>query len=194
MKGRYLHYSDEELAFIKNGSKKKRKDLHRIFCNKFKRKDVSQNNLSALCKRRGWMTGRTGCFKKGNIPSPNAGAKGPNKTSFKKGNLPTNWRPVGSTRILKDGYIEIKVKEPNQWTLKHIAVWTGKNGEIPNGHCLVFKDGDKKNCDIHNLELLSRNANLQINILSHADDSKELKPVIRTLGKLIAKNYEISQT
>lgn len=194
MKGRQIKYSQEELAFIESNCTLPRGDLHRVFCTKFKRNDINLNNMNALYKRKNWMTGRTGCFKKGNIPHPDAHPKGPNKTSFKRGNLPHNWKPMGSTRISKDGYIEIKIEEPNKWQLKHIWVWLNENGEVPEDHCVSFKDGDKINCDPVNLELISRNTNLQINRLKQRTDPVELQPVTRTLGKLIAKNYEISQT
>ncbi len=37
---------------------------------------------------------------------------------FAKGNVPPNHRPVGSERISKDGYIEVKVAEPKQVEIK----------------------------------------------------------------------------
>ena len=42
---------------------------------------------------------------------------------FAKGNVPPNHRPVGSERISKDGYIEVKVAEPNKWRLKQRVVY-----------------------------------------------------------------------
>lgn len=190
MKGLQISYSLNELEFIKANRKMLRRDMHKAFCIKFKRDDINLVNLNALCKRKGWLTGRTGCFKKGNIPHPDAHPKGPNKTSFKKGNSPHNWKPVGSTRTTKDGYIEIKIEEPNKWAQKHILIWEDKRGKVRNGFCVSFKDGDKENCVMSNLELISRNANLQINRLKQPDEPLELRPVIRSLGKLVAKTLD----
>ncbi len=189
MKGQQIHYSKAELAFIKANSTLPRKELYRLFCIEFNRNDISQNNLSALCKRNDWLTGRTGCFEKGNIPSPLARPKGPNKTSFKKGNRPHNWRPVGSTRCV-DGYLEVKVAEPKTWEQKHVLVWEKENGKTPDGFCVVFIDSDKENIEPDNLELISRNENLQINRLRCFSEPKQIQPVVRTLGKLVAKIFD----
>lgn len=78
-------------------------------------------------------TGFTGYFPKGNIPF-NKGTKGimkANKTSYKKGNIPQTYKPVGTERITKDGYIEIKVKDPNVWKLKQRLIYEEHYGEIP---------------------------------------------------------------
>lgn len=76
-----------------------------------------------------------GQFEKGHIPI-NKGTKGMfnvggNRTSFKKGNIPQNHKPVGYERINVDGYIEIKTKEPNVFKLKHRVVYEEANGPIP---------------------------------------------------------------
>lgn len=110
-------------------------------------------------------TGFNGQFKKGNEPA-NKGKKGligANRTSFKKGNRPYNYKPVGSERITKDGYIEVKVADPNKWRLKHIIIWELENGKVPKGCALVFGDGNKNNLDINNLILVSRNQLLIMN-------------------------------
>lgn len=70
-------------------------------------------------------TGFNGRFEKGLIPH-NKGqkgvcAKGAEKGWFKKGQIPINHKPVGSERITKDGYIMLKVAEPNKWRLKHVV-------------------------------------------------------------------------
>lgn len=46
------------------------------------------------------------------------------KTMFRKGNIPANHKPIGYERINADGYIEVKVAEPNKFRLKHR--WFGK--------------------------------------------------------------------
>jgi hypothetical protein len=104
-------------------------------------------------------------FKKGHIPA-NKGKKGTGgwePTQFKKGHKPVNYRPVGSERINVDGYIEIKVADPNKWQPKHKVIWEQANGPIPKGHALVFGDSNKLNLDINNLILVSRKQLLILN-------------------------------
>uniref|UniRef100_A0A6M3LH54 Putative homing endonuclease n=1 Tax=viral metagenome TaxID=1070528 RepID=A0A6M3LH54_9ZZZZ len=103
-------------------------------------------------------------FKKGQI-SHNKGKHYPlvNSGQFNKGHIPKNHKPVGSKRLTKDGYYEIKISEPNRWEAFHRMVWQDINGEIPEGMIVVFKD-DKLNCDISNLEIISRKENLIRNL------------------------------
>lgn len=191
MRGRWIQYSKAELAFIKANCTLLRSELYRQFQERFERPDVSMVNINSLCKRRGWVTGRSGRFEKGHVPAANARPKGPNKTSFKKGQMPHNWKPVGSTRLSKDGYLEKKVKEPKTWRQVHVMEWEKANGKVPAGFCLRFKDGDKTNITLDNLELTSRNVNLQLNRLHYESQPDPLKPIVKTLGSLIAKAGEV---
>ena len=87
--------------------------------------------LGATCKRKGVLSGRTGCFKKKNKPW-NTGTKGrvkPNSGNFSTGHVPANVKPLGHTRVDKDGFINIKVAENNPYTgaatrykFKHVQV------------------------------------------------------------------------
>ena len=70
-----------------------------------------------------------GGFKKGMIPH-NKGKRMPPEvyqkcgpTMFKKGNIPPNHREVGSERINRDGYIEVKIAEPRTWRSKQRIIW-----------------------------------------------------------------------
>lgn len=105
-------------------------------------------------------------FRKGTIP-PNKGKKwdafmskrgqeGSRKTTFKKGNIPPNHKEVGYERITKDGYIEVKIQEPNVFKLKHRIIWEQHNGRIPKGIIIQFHDGNRRNCSIENLYMISR--------------------------------------
>lgn len=104
-----------------------------------------------------------GRFYKGQ-PSHNKGKKLPDDvyqrikaTMFKKGNVPKNHRPVGSERVNTDGYIEVKVAEPNKWRAKQRVVWEEMTGEkLTSNDVIIFLNGDKMNLSADNLYKLTR--------------------------------------
>lgn len=167
-------------------------DYHQQFCKIFNRTDVSKINLHSLRKRKGWKTGRTGQFKKGNIPHPNAKPKGPNKTSFKKGNRPHNWKPVGHERVNVEGYIEVKTAEPKTFELKHRVIWEQHNGPIPEEMLISFIDGNRQNCNINNLEMISKSENAFRNKMQINQYPQAIKPTIKQIAKLKEKIKEAS--
>ena len=127
-------------------------------------------------------------FKKGSVP-PNKGKKmSPEvyekvkETMFKKGHSPVNHREVGSERINVDGYIEIKVAEPNRWKLKHRIIWEQVNGEIPKGYNVQFKNHNPQDCRIENLYLICRADQIRTENSLVAKYPKEMQEVIRLKG------------
>jgi len=83
------------------------------------------------------------------------------ETRFKPGQRPHTWRPIGTERLTKEGYLERKVRDTcvtkNDYKPVHHIVWEeAGRGEIPPGHVLAFKDGNKRNFALENLELLTR--------------------------------------
>lgn len=99
-------------------------------------------------------------FVKGQAP-PNKGQKMSKivyekvkATMFKKGQRPVNWKPDGSERVDVDGYTLIKVN--GKFLLKHKYLWEQVNGPMPKGHAIVFKDGNRFNFNIENLECITR--------------------------------------
>ena len=206
MKGQSIAYSPEELAWIKAHSGQPRKDLHAAFQTRFDRTDVSKDAIKALCTRKGWKTGRSGRFVKGQV-SITKGMKmpfNPNsaRTQFKKGVLPHNHRGPGHERICpKDGYVTLIVAEQNPWTgaktrpvLKHRWLWEKANGPIPNGHVLKCLDGDKTNCDPENWELVSQSMLPRLAGGRHGkgydDHTPELRPTVLAIAKLEDKARE----
>lgn len=145
---------------------------------------ITTNQVKSFIKNNKLNTGRTGCFPKGNIPY-NKGEKGVGghlPTCFEKGNIPVNHRPVGSTRINKDGYMEVKVEEPRKWRAVHVVVWEKVNGPIPKGHVVIFGDKNKLNIDIGNLLLVSRAELAMLNKYNLIGSSTDLTKI----GILIA--------
>ncbi len=160
-------YIKEQIEFItKNVKGRSNKELTEMFNSKFEL-SLKVSQIKSFKKNRKLDSGLDGRFKPGHIPF-NKGikgvyAKGCEKTWFKKGSTPINHRPVESERITVDGYTEIKVGEPNKWRLKQQVIWERYNGNIPKGHSILFGDGNKRNFDIDNLILVSRQQLLIMN-------------------------------
>lgn len=118
----------------------------------------SESSVRTYCKNHGIYRTGPGVWNKGTkglIPAPVKG--------FKKGNIPHTRQPVGTETRDKDGYLVVKIADPNRWKRKHILIWEKHHGRLPPDHCLRFLDGDKNNCAIENLALVSRAANMRIN-------------------------------
>ncbi len=199
MKGRQIPYQPEELAWIVARKDWPRRDLHIEFVNFWKRDDVSFANFKGLCKRKGIMTGRTGCFEKGLVPA-NKGKKMPfnensARTRFQKRQIPQTYRGAGHERIDKrDGYVIIIVDEINPWTgaktrpvHKHRWLWERVNGPIPDGMRLKCLDGDKLNTDPSNWEAIPTAMAPRLNDRfgrRYDQAPAELKPTIMAIAKL----------
>lgn len=167
-------YTPEEIEFLKqNVPGRTLKEFQRLFNEKFNL-NVSEQSIENAKRRYNIKSGLTGGqFCKGHTPANKGkkwseymskeGQESSLRTTFKKGNIPHNHRPVGSERITKDGYIEIKVQEPNKWKLKHRMLYEKEYGVIPKGHKLIFADGNKLNLDLDNLILVSSSEELIMN-------------------------------
>ncbi|MGH8385514.1 MAG: HNH endonuclease signature motif containing protein [Pseudomonas sp.] len=104
------------------------------------------------------------------------------ETQFTSGRLPHNHVPIGTEVMASDGYMKIKVAEPNKWEWTHRRNWEAAHGAIPKGMVLVFKTADHSNCCVDNLELITRRELMSRNTIQRFPP--ELKQTIRLLGKL----------
>ena len=127
-------------------------------------------------------------FHKGLIP-PNKGKKlSPEQyarcapTMFKKGNRPATQVPVGTEVVTTDGYVKVKVADPNKWRLKHHMIWEEHNGPIPKGYNIQFKDRNPLNVAIDNLYIISRADQLKNENSLVARYPEDLQAVIRLRG------------
>lgn len=136
--------------------------------------------------------GQNGQFKKGMTPH-NKGKKLSDatkaklaKTMFKSGDRPHNTLPVGAESEDKDGYLIVKIAEPNVWRYKHHIAY----GEpVPKGHKVIFIDGNKRNFDKANLMLISNAELMNRNTMNRYQP--ELVQLLKTLSKLkkrVSKN------
>ena len=182
-------YSPEERAFMACFvPKHSYKEIAAAFTDKFGW-EISISQVKSYIGNHRLNTGRTGRFKKGQEP-PNKGVKGVcaagcERTWFKKGHIPKNHRSVGSERINVDGYIEVKVAEPNKWRLKHNVIWEECYGKIPENHVVLFLDGNKLNLDISNLKLIKRSELLIMNRYNLCNENAKVTEVATNLSRLI---------
>ena len=142
----------------------------------------------AACRlRRGDGVGKNHRFKPGTVP-PNKGLRRPGyapgrmaETQFKPG-ASLNKMALGSTRLI-DGYLYRKISEipkvpsARNWRLEHYLVWEAVNGPVPEGHALVFRDRDRSNIALENLELITRAELARRNSIHQLPE--DLKEVIR---------------
>ena len=200
MKGRAIRYTPSELHWIEARKAEPRRALHAAFVAEWGRDDVTFENFKALCTRKGWKTGRTGCFAKGTVP-PNKGRKGhcaagSEKGWFKKGTLSgraaAQIKPIGHERMAKGGYLERKINHDmpyrKRWRAVHLIEWEAAHGPIPEGHALKCRDGNKRNTHPTNWELVPRallprlaGAKKGIN---YDEAPPELRPALMATAKL----------
>jgi hypothetical protein len=134
---------------------------------------------------------RNCCFKKGSTP-PNKGKKHADymtpeqiektkKSRYKKGNVPFNVKYDGHERISVDGYVEIRISR-GVYKLKHRELWIKQNGSIPEDCIIIFKDGNKQNIVIENLQLITRAENMLRNSIQQYP--AELITTLKLVSKL----------
>lgn len=152
----------------------------------------------AACRlRRG--AGASTRFQKGHVPA-NKGLRrpgwGPGRmkaTQFKKGErrgvAVRLYKPIGTERVSKDGYLERKINDglPLQarWRAVHQLVWEAAHGPVPRSHAIVFKNGDKRDIRLDNLECVTRAALMMRNTVHNLP--KPLAQTVQLLGALRRK-------
>ena len=139
----------------------------------------------------GRLTGKEGnFFQKGHKPWC-TGMKGIRLTDgsnfFKHGHKPHHQKPIGSIVVSNRGFIFKKIDETGirkkDWAFLHVLVWEEHNGHVPENHLVIFKDGDKSNVVIGNLECISRKEHMLRN--SVINMPKELQQIIHLRGTLV---------
>jgi len=180
-----MKWTPEQIAYLREHySEKRNADLAQdLGCSTHA---VANKGFSLKLKKSREFIKATSCqFKKGMTPH-NKGKKLSDstkaklaKTMFKSGNRPHNALPVCAETQDKDGYVMVKIAEPNVWQYKHHVAY----GEpVPTGHKVIFLDGNKYNFGKDNLQLVS-NAELMNRNTMHRYPP-ELVQLLKTLSKL----------
>lgn len=116
-------------------------------------------------------------------------------TQFRPGMRPQTWVPIGTETLDKDGYLKRKVRDDappgmsrKNWVFVQRLVWEQHHGPIPPGHHVAFKNGDKTDIRIENLELLTQRAMMLRNTVQNLP--KELATLVQLRG---AVNRQINR-
>lgn len=122
-------------------------------------------------------------------------------TRFKKGQKPANTKPRDGVITIRQDHKDRNGKQYKwirvalgKWVPYHQHRWEQKNGKLPNGMCLWFKDGNTMNCSLRNLELITRAENLRRNRVNFLILPPEVRTASTLIKKLNKKIYGKEQT
>jgi hypothetical protein len=107
------------------------------------------------------------------------------KSWFAQGHLPHNTLSDGEIRVRKDKnnhvYKFIRVSL-GVWKALHVYNWEKENGPVPEGFIVVFKTSDRMNCDVSNMEIITRREHMLRNSITRYPE--ELRSTMKILKKL----------
>lgn len=174
------------------------------------KKSAAYLDSPAACRlRRGDNIGQASRFPKGHVPV-NKGLRRPGwapgrmaETQFKprRPEEARNYKPIGSLRMSKDGYMERKVTDDRsvvsarRWVGVHRLVWEAAHGPIPQHHAVCFRAGqftaspDEITPD--RLELVHRKDLMRRNSLYNYP--KEIQDVIKLRGAVSRRINKLTQ-
>lgn len=152
--------------------------------------EITKQQLSCLFRHKGIQSGVDTKFRKGYVPTN----KGKRLTEEQKEKIRTTILskhiispkrlPVGSEYVRRDGFVNVKVANPNKWRMKQHVVWEMFHEPIKKNEMLVFLDGDRQNCRIENLMLITRAENTILNRKQMRSDDAGLTKAGVLLAKL----------
>lgn len=118
------------------------------------------------------------------------------ETQFKPGHTINPTKPLGSM-FESAGYLMVKVSDdpnltghrfagPAQWRALHYLVWEKERGPVPKGMRVAFRNGNKRDFRIENLELVTRREMMLRNSAQMVDDP-EYRSIVATRSALTRK-------
>jgi hypothetical protein len=122
-----------------------------------------------------------------------------NRTSYKPGQKPWKYMPIGSERVNSNGVIGVKIKEtpPKKYKSKHLIIWEKANGPVPKKHFIIFADGNKRNFKLSNLLMVSYREIAVLNRRGLIGETAELTKLGKTIVDiklLIADRKRLSKS
>ena len=138
--------------------------------------------------------GVTTRFEEGHVPTNKGlkwadfmspkGQENSRRTTFQKGQPTHNTKENGTISIRKDsqGNRYKWIKMDGKYKMLHVYNWEQENGKVSKNHILVFKTTDKMNCELGNLELITKKENMLRNSIQRFP--KELQVTMKKLSQL----------
>ena len=146
-------YTEEEKQFLKEFIPgHMRKEIQEAFNNRFGC-DISVGAVKAYMAHHKIRNGIVKVFPKGHTPANKGKKMADSKTR----------KPVGTEYVDPNGYIKVKIAEPDKWAPKQRYVWEKINGQVPDGYVVAFRDNNNQNMEINNLMLISKAERLVMN-------------------------------
>lgn len=128
--------------------------------------------IANKAKKRNLKAPGNGRFKKGQDPHNKGKGISPETrekvkaTWFRKGHSPHTTLHDGAITVRRDCsgiyYKHIRLAK-NKWVMLHRYLWKQAHGPIPKGMVIRFKDGNSLNCELDNLEMVTRAEHLARN-------------------------------
>ena len=203
-KGSYRLFTQAQADFIRYGYQVHTLEVLTERLNEKFKTAFTLNQVRSFTRNHALKSGRTGQFAPGQAP-PNKGVKGwqaggrSAETRFKPGrpaHEARNYVPIGSVRFTREGYMERKVTDDpslapaRRWVAESRVVWEAANGPIPDGHVIVFLDGDRLNCALDNLRCVPRSVLTWINKTGLNDTAGEARKAAILTGEVVAKMHK----
>ncbi len=193
-------YTQEEKAFlVAYVPGHSHREIQEAFNGRFS-PGLELGQVRSFIKNNRLSTGRDGRFGKGHVPANKGRPMPPGQyekceaTMFKEGQTPATTDPVGTEKTLSDGYVWVKVddkpKAPKKdnWKQKHRLLWEKEHGPIPEGHKILFLDGDRTHVELENLALVSNAELARLNRGGLIREDRELTEtgiaIVKVLGKI----------
>lgn len=160
---------------------------NRVNVLRLKKPEGITNSGRFLPGQRSWNKGRKGLDPGGRS----------RETRFKPGHRGGKavdlYQPVGAERVDADGYLRRKINDDmplhKRWRHVHLLLWEEVNGPLPAGHAVVFRNGDKTDIRIDNLECITRRELMARNTVHNLPE--DLRQVIRLKGVVNRKINDI---
>lgn len=106
---------------------------------------------------------------------------------FQPGNKPVNSKPIGTLVKNRCGRFRIKIAmHPAKWEMAHIHAWVQAGNPLPvHPEVFKFKDGNKENWALENLEISTKQKIMEENNLKNLPEN--LQEIIRLKGRIVRK-------
>lgn len=206
-------YTEEQRDFLfANNYMTPAKELADMFNKEFGT-NITATNIKTFRGNNHLNSGLTGRFEKGHIPDnkgkkwddymPKDAQERSRKTTFKKGNKPLNAVDIGEEHMRysgskpnDQGYLCVKVcdgKGNKNWVPKQRVIYEQHYGPIPDGHKVIFADGNRLNFDIDNLILVSNTEELIMNQKGLRYSDKDLTKTGSLIAKIVDKQNKLRE-